>query len=424
MSTRRVYYGWVLILTLSLTELTSWGILYYAFSVIAPAMQSDLGWSKVAATGAFSLALLLGGIAVLPVGQWLDRHGTRMLMTVGSCPAALLVLAWSQVESLPMLYAVWAGIGLVHASVLYEPAFAVVAVWFRHGRGRALLVLTFFGGLASLVFIPLTEQLVYIYGWRTALLVLASVLAVVTILPHALLLRHHPHDLGLLPDGDVRPLASASAPALETNLGLAVRDATFWWLSLAFSLTTLGSVAFTVHLIPYLMEQGYDAAFAALATGSLGAMSVAGRLIFLPLGARVSRGIITGLLFVMEAAGLVVLLLASGHGGVWVAVVLFGAGNGALTPARAGLLADFYAPAVYGRMSGELAFVTTLARAAAPVGAGLVATLIGYRPLWWGLALLVVLGAGAVQRAIPSQQRLAATQQPQIQSVEKNVQGN
>jgi hypothetical protein len=28
------------------------------------------------------------------VGRWLDRHGPRLLMTVGSALAALLVAAW------------------------------------------------------------------------------------------------------------------------------------------------------------------------------------------------------------------------------------------------------------------------------------------------------------------------------------------
>jgi len=394
---RSLYYGWVLVLTLSLTELTSWGILYYAFSVVAPAMQADLHWSKVAVTGAFSLALLVGGIAALPVGRWVDRHGPRWVMTAGSCAAVLLVVAWSQVRTLPALYAVWVGIGLVQATVLYEPAFALIAVWFRRQRGRALLVLTFFGGLASLVFIPLTARLVHGYGWRTALCILAGVLAGGTIAPHALLLRRRPDDLGLHPDGDVPlPAAPLAPPEASVALGPALRGATFWWLTLAFSLTTLGSVAFTVHLIPYLVEQGYDTAFAALVTGSFGAMSVAGRVLAMPLSTRVARHISTALLFVVQAAGFVALLLAPGRGGVWLAVALCGAGSGALTPARAGLLADYYGPTAYGRISGTLAFVTTWARAAAPVGASTVYMMAGYRPLWWALALLALLGSGAV----------------------------
>ena len=54
----RLYYGWIIVLTLSITQLTSWGILYYGFSVIMPAMQRDAGlvtghpdWWVLARTG-------------------------------------------------------------------------------------------------------------------------------------------------------------------------------------------------------------------------------------------------------------------------------------------------------------------------------------------------------------------------------------
>jgi MFS family permease len=76
-------------------------VLYYTFPVLQVPMQQELGWSRVALTGAFSLALGLSGLAALPVGRWLDRHGPRLLMTVGSASAAALVVAWALVPSRP-----------------------------------------------------------------------------------------------------------------------------------------------------------------------------------------------------------------------------------------------------------------------------------------------------------------------------------
>ena len=49
--------------TLAVTETISWGILYYAFSVFLVPMQEELGWSPAALTGAYSLALLVSGLA-------------------------------------------------------------------------------------------------------------------------------------------------------------------------------------------------------------------------------------------------------------------------------------------------------------------------------------------------------------------------
>ena len=44
----------------------------------------------------------------------------------------------ARVNDLLSFYLIWAGIGLAMAAVLYEPAFAVIAVWFRQRRSLAL----------------------------------------------------------------------------------------------------------------------------------------------------------------------------------------------------------------------------------------------------------------------------------------------
>lgn len=62
-------------------------------------------------------------------------------------------------QSLPGFYLIMTGIGLVSAVVRYEPAFAIVAIWFHRLCGHALTLLTFFEAFASLVFIPLSARL-------------------------------------------------------------------------------------------------------------------------------------------------------------------------------------------------------------------------------------------------------------------------
>jgi len=190
-----------LVAALGLTATVSYGILSYGFSVFITPMSIELGWSKTEITGAFSLAQLVAGFAAIPVGRWVDRHGARALMTTGSVLACLLLACWSTVHTLPVFYALMATMGVAMAAVLYEPAFAVVATWFRRDRNRALTLLTFMGGFASVIFVPIASQLAGRFGWRTALLDLAGVLALLTVLPHLIVLRRRPSDLGLEPDG-------------------------------------------------------------------------------------------------------------------------------------------------------------------------------------------------------------------------------
>ena len=398
---RPVYYGWPMLVGVSVAQVVSWGILYYAFSVFVAPMQAELGWSTVELTGAYSLALLCSGLAALPVGRWVDRHGPRALMTVGSSCAALLVIAWSQVTSLPAFYLIMAGIGLVSAGVLYEPAFSIVAVWFRRQRGRALTLLTFFGAFASFVFIPLSAWLAAWLGWRHALLALAGLLALLTIPVHALLLRRRPEALGLLPDGaPATTPGAAHTPSAERSVTtqVALREPRFWLLSFAFGASTVAGVTMTVHLIPYMVGGGHRAGFAATVAGLFGLMSLLGRMTLGPLADRFPRRVVTVGLIGMQAAGLALLALAgTTTAGALGFITLFGAGSGTLTIMRAAVLAEDYGPASYGTINGAQNLALTGARTVSPVGAGLLVGLLGgYELLFWGLVGLLVLGAGAV----------------------------
>ena len=392
------FYGWWIVLALAVTEPVSWGVQYYALTVFLRPMEDELGWSRSQMTGAFSLALLISGLVAIPIGRWLDRHGARLLMTAGSIAATLLVLAWSRVDQLWVYYLIWAGLGVTMAATFYEPAFVAVTHWFTRKRSRALTLLTLGGALASPIFIPLADRLIDRYGWRDALVILALVLGAVTIPLHALVLRRKPSDLGLLPDGEAvspdEPGVRPARPAVTSStLREAIRGSAFWWLAAAFFLAMLATVATGIHLIPYLTDRGFDAGFAAAATGALGAMSFVGRLVFGPLSERLPGQWTTALIFALEVVGLVVLILSTGETGVIVFVLLFGMG-GAVTPARAALLADFYGPAEYGAISGVMAFLLTLARAIAPLGASLLHDAAGgYDPVFWTLAVFCALAA-------------------------------
>ncbi|MDQ2890329.1 MAG: MFS transporter [Gemmatimonadota bacterium] len=165
----RFYYGWALVWTLGFTEAVSYGILTYAFGVFIVPMTHEFGWSNGIVTGAYSLAMLVMGVCAIPAGAWADRHGTRALMTAGSLLASVLILAWARVSSVAGYYAVWTLMGFALSAVLYEPAFVVITTWFKEKRSGALTVLTFTGGFASVIFVPLGTWLVSVFGWRAAL---------------------------------------------------------------------------------------------------------------------------------------------------------------------------------------------------------------------------------------------------------------
>ena len=63
------YYCWAVAASLAITELTSWGILFYSFSVMVTPISTDLGWSAGTVTGAFAIAFLISGLSAIVVGR-------------------------------------------------------------------------------------------------------------------------------------------------------------------------------------------------------------------------------------------------------------------------------------------------------------------------------------------------------------------
>lgn len=63
------------LVVLCVTQITSWGVLYYAFPVLAPAIAADTGWPVATITAAFSLGLVVAALLGIPAGRWLDALG-------------------------------------------------------------------------------------------------------------------------------------------------------------------------------------------------------------------------------------------------------------------------------------------------------------------------------------------------------------
>ena len=392
LGSRVIDYGWVIVAAVSITETVTWGIIYYGFPVFLRPMEQDLGASRVAITAAFSVGLGVAALAALPVGRWIDRHGGRGLMTIGSCLATALTFAWARVENLPALYAVWFLMGLAMAATLYEPAFAVVVSWFRHGRDRALLTVTLVAGFASTIFMPIEAWLLTRVGWRAALTILAVVLAVITIPIHALVLRR---SLVAAPIRAADGSRTTAVPGM--TLGQAARTLVFWVLASAFFISNFATAAVSVHLIPYLVDGGYSATLAASIIGWMGAMQVPGRMLFVPISVRLGPRWMVASVFFGQAVGMGQLPLITLIGTALPFIIVMGASNGMSTLSRATSLAQIFGARHYGAISGAVALGANGARAIGPVGASLLLLGLGaYPSVFWLLAGSLVLASLSV----------------------------
>jgi MFS family permease len=382
-------HGWRIVAALAVSQTVGFGVQVYAFAVLLQPMAQTLGASTTAITGAVTASMLAGAAAAVPVGRWLDRHGGRALMTLGSLLATALVVAWSQVTSVVALYAVLVALGLTGAMSLYQPAFAVIVSWFEAPRrGTALLAVTVVAGFASSIFFPLTGALVDAYGWRTALLVLAAIHGTLTVPLHALVLRAAPRPAEKV--GTVRRWR-------DSNARLVIRDIRFWVLAIALVAHGGAVNTMAVHLVSYLTTRGHPLAFASTVAGLIGVLSVTGRLVFTGFQRWARTTTIVAVVFAIQTvAALSLPLLGADRLGAAVGVIGFGLGFGVATLAGPALLTERYGTVEYATIAGIIAVPTTLAKAGAPLGAAVIQEASGYTPVLLAVAAACAVAAAGV----------------------------
>ncbi|GAA4249506.1 MFS transporter [Dactylosporangium darangshiense] len=383
------FHGWRIVAAFAVTQTVGYGCLYYAFAVLLRPMAAGLGTSPAAVTG----ALLAWAAAAIPVGRWLDRHGGRALMTAGSLAGAALLVAWSRVEALWQLYAVFAGLGVAMSMALYDAATAVLVTWFDAGqRPKAILAMIVVAGFASTIFMPLTGLLEQRYGWRTTLLALAALYAAVAVPLHATVVRAPATRHGNAP----RPGHPDRAAAVRA----ARRDARFWWLAAAFVAHSAAMSAMTVHLVGFLAGRGHPPTFAATVAGLLGVLSVTGRLLLTGAGRRRPlTTLVAGVFAVQATAAAALPLIASSRFGAVAGVVAFGIGFGVASLAAPALLAERYGTAAYATIAGTLNTPVTLAKAAAPLAAAALSTVAGETATLLAVAAACALAALGITAA-------------------------
>ncbi|MEU4269362.1 MFS transporter [Streptomyces sp. NPDC026092] len=365
------------------TQITSWGVLYYAFPVLNPTITMNTGWPAGATAAAFSAALIVSAIVGIYVGRILDHRGPHGVMTAGSVLGPLSLLVVAAAPNLVVFTAGWLLAGASMAATFYQPAFAALTRWWAPDHVRALTIVTLAGGLASTVFAPLTAVLADQLSWRATYAVLAGILAALTVPAHALALKAP------------WPPAPPSPPHVAGGHERVVRSRAFWMLAITFTLSAFAMYAVVIGLVPLFLERGYTTTQAAWALGLGGAGQTLGRTLYAALARHLGVTARTISLIALGALTTAALATVAGPYAVLVAVsILAGIIRGNLTLLQATAVTDRWGTTHYGRLSGLLGAPSHAAAALAPfAGAVLAGPLGGYPALFSLLAGLSIAAA-------------------------------
>ena len=382
-SSRDARFVWAL----SALQLISWGSVFYGFALFMAPLEQALDMTRAESSLGFSLMLLAEGVLAFPVGRWIDRGHERAVMTAGSLLIAVAFLLHGHITTAFEFYAVWALLGVGLAGALYPPAFAVLTRRFPQHFRRAIIILTFLGGLASTVFIPFVAWLIETRGWRESSYVLGVMHLLVCVPVHGWLLRDAPQRAML-----------ASKRASRDALWRYVRLPKFWQLATFVVLLMGVTSALPAHMVSLLRESGMSESWAIAVPASMGVLQVIGRLGLYVAEHRVDVHATNRWVTVLIPLGFLTLLIGAGHGAWGVLfVVLYGLGNGMLTIVKGTVMAQYVSRAHMGSLNGLLGLPMALARAAAPWLMGLLwSTEMGYGVGLWLMFGVSLIGVTAL----------------------------
>src|SRR4051812_39737447 len=231
------FYGWIIVGVTFVTMAIGVNA-RTAFSLLFPPIIGEFGWERGVTAGAFSFGFLVSGALSPMIGRMMDRHGPRAVMELGVILmggglllAPLTTQPWHLYGTLGVL------VGGGSVCLGYSGQSLFLPNWFVRRRGMAIGVAFAGVGVGSIMLLPWVQVVIEGAGWRAACVAMGFLLLVV-LAPINLLLRKRPEDMGLRPDGDAAPVASAALPpsnvvneawaAVDWTLARAMRTAPFW----------------------------------------------------------------------------------------------------------------------------------------------------------------------------------------------------
>jgi MFS family permease len=365
-----------LISVMGLAQILAWSSTYYLPAVLVTPISSDTEWSITSVVIGLSVALLVAGVASPKVGRTIDKHGGRATLASSSVLMSLGLLIMGSAQHLAIYYLAWCIIGVGMATGLYDAAFATLGRLLGERAKSSISGLTLLGGFASTIGWPLLTILENELGWRGACFVLAGIHLMIGL----------PIYLIFIPKVAANPAAnSVVMPSERPNLPVGHHHL-FLLVSLLLTLLSLVTSSISVHLLDTLKLLGIATA-TALAIGMvIGPAQVIGRIGEFTLGKNSHPTLSTRLGIILCLSGIALLLTAQPLL-AFIAIALYGAGNGILTITRGTLPLVLFGSDGYGARMGLLARPMLIAQSIGPIAAAICLDVYGANTL-----LLLLIG--------------------------------
>lgn len=362
---RESRYRWVIVAAGGLLGCVAIGAMF-SLPVFLRPISEDTGWSVTGVSSAMTFGFLSMAVASIAWGSLSDRLGARLIVLIGSVMLAGSLFLASRATSLIEFQIVFGLLVGAATAAIFAPMMACVTGWFDTHRSLAVSLVSAGMGMAPMTMSPLAAWLVSDYDWRTALQIIALIVAVVMI-PTTLLVRRPP-----VQDKQGADAAMDGGPQSAMSVSQAVRSPQFIVLLLTnfFCCATHSGPIF--HTVSYAVTCGIPMIAAVSIYSVEGLAGMGGRVAFGLLGDRfgAKRILVLGLL--VQAFGALAYVFVSGLGAFYAVAALFGFIYAGIMPLYAVLARENFPQRMMGTVIGGTAMAGSLGMATGPLAGGLI----------------------------------------------------
>ncbi len=368
----RVFYGWYVAVACGLMMWVTVGVGYYGLATFLRPLQDEHDWSAGVVSGATGLFFVVSGVSALVAGPAIDRGGPKRMMAVGALLTGVSAAAVGFVETVWQLYFVYAVMAVAYGMGAAVAVGSIMSKWFIHHRAKAISLSSTGVSLGGATLVPLGTWLIDKGGLQLGAPVLGALVVVVALPVLWLVIAVEPQEMGLQADGPggpdgVRP-QHRSRVQLHTQYRIWTRrearhTTTFWALLVGFALALATQTGVLIHQLSFLQDPdklGSRSAAALAVTvttiGSIIARLVVGQFI----ADKGDKRVITVVLFVGQAAAVLLYTTVSGTVAIYTVALLFGFTIGNIYMMMSLLTAELFGLLSFGTVYGVVSLAGQL----------------------------------------------------------------
>lgn len=376
------------------------GAIYYGLAVVLKPLIEAMGWTRAQGTSGISVFMLTMGLLGPVVAALIERVDVRNTVLIGTAAVVLGAVTGYFTQGLVQFYFALALLGFGATAVTFIPMSQLIARWFSQRRGLGLGILITSAGLGAFIMTPFFALVLERTGdWRMLFAIMGAT-APLTVALTLLVLRNQPPITLDAAGASAAPMAAPTARVyqsrLDWDLMVALRTRALWIIVAAFGMGVLGLNLVNSQAILHLTDQGIGTVLAGAAIGTMGLLSVAGRLGGGILGDRVEPRFLLAFGLLCQAAGMLVLLVTDRDALVYGFALLFGVGFGLGIVTGPLMLANYFGVGSFARINAATGVITMGLTAFGPTIAGHASDTLGSYTLVFG-----AFSALAIMLAVP-----------------------